>query len=427
MQDGLTARERETAETLINSAFLWPTYVEVLLAKSWVRDSLSWEENRLIHVLRTLLNDTGLNDDPALGRVWETPPSRPEEAANIGIDILTMPFLDIIDGHESNVVIRIGGVFGFRYRALQGLVAHLKSNGGLTDEQALRLWFLGLASENYTAPRTKAYIADIYSPELLDQYLDPVAGPYVYPYIYQRDIVTRYSARLPLIILSELPVARETLDAFEETVRDLENTMGIAFPFGRAIMLMGTEWFTSYAPTHLVRININIGHNPDMTVNDNQEVVLSKHSWAFAHEIAHYYFHSGGEWLSEGATTFLEALVLEESSIETGEWGIGCATDRIEHIVYEPGQWFNCPYVLGADLFLDLHNSLGSTLFSDAFRRLHVMLLADLTFYGPRPDCCEYVEAGLFYIQRAFVTEAPAEVAAIAEPIIQHRYYVGDR
>ena len=428
MQNGLTKHERDAAQTLYRSVFLWPTYVDALLQKPWMTDSLRWEEFRLIKWLYFLLYNTGIPTP------WDTPPTRWWNAAKIGIDILAMPYLDTIEGFEAHAVTQLQRIYGNDFEALKGVVEHLTSKGWLTDEQVIRLLYSPLSNKSQSGV-LRSHIADINSPEQLDQYLNPSAPG---PLIYQRRISTPYSTSLPLIIISGLPVAVQTMNAFEETVRDLENTMGVAFPFGRAIMIIGTNeimgrwWFTSYSPRNLVRINASTALHVDF--NRDQEVALSKHTYAFAHEIAHYYFHGGGEWLSEGGTTFLEALILNESSISTGEWNMGCPTDRIADIANEPGQWFNCPYLLGADLFLDLYKNLESTLFFDAFRRLHMLLIQDLIvseiFSGPASplqNCCEGVEPGLYYIRRAFVTEAPPEVAAIAEPIIMHRYYVGDR
>ncbi len=417
VQNGLTNHERDAAQTLYRSAILWPAFVEALLQQPWVTDSLAWEAFRAIKWLYFLLYNTGIPT------AWDAPPTRWWHAANIGIDILQMPFLDSIDGYEAFAIRQLQGVYGRDFDALKRAVAHLNSKGWLTDEQVIRLLFAPLSKKPGRDVPT-SHISDIDEPEQLDRFLDPAAPG---PLIYLRRISTPYSPDLPLIIVSDTSVATQTMNALEESVRDLESAMGIALPFGRAIVVVGTALFTSYHPGNYVWLNAD-------AYLSNHQVVVYKDSYAFVHELGHQYFHGGGEWLSEGGTTFLEYFVLNASSIATGEWPIPCPTDRIADIANEPGQWFGCPYRLGADLFLDLYNNLGAERFFDAFRRLHLMLIDSLivseSFSGPAApmhNCCEGVEPGLYYIRRAFVTEASPEVAAIADPIIQHRYYVGDR
>ena len=217
------------------------------------------------------------------------------------------------------------------------------------------------------------------------------------------------------------------MSSFEELIRDVEDTTGMAFPYQSATIAVGMDFSAGFATDHA-----RLSTSP--YVNKNHEVLLLKHSYAFAHEVIHYYFHGGASWVTEGATTFVEALVLNKSSIETGDWPFSCPKDRIVDIAgvrqYQPAHSI-CAYLLGADLFLDLYNSLGAAAFFDTFRRLQLGLTQDEveeeTFSGIRCSSCGEVEPGLYYVRRAFVTEAPPEVAAIAEPIIMHRYYVGDR
>ena len=75
-------------------------------------------------------------------------------------------------------------------------------------------------------------------------------------------------------------------------------------------------------------------------------------------------------------------------------------------------------------MFLDLYQNLGDEAFRQGFRDLHSMTFVhsyedfdfdSLLYTGPH--------AGLSYIKAAFVTGATPENAAIAEEIINRRYY----
>ena len=425
VQDGLSRMERETSQDLYSNAFLWPEYVQALLQKTWLRHGLSRSEYAVTKQLHLLLNHTvGL-------RPWESPSSRRQKAAKVGVDILAMPFLETIEGFEHSILHQLQSVYGFLdFTALPGAIDHLVTNGWLTDQQAIRLLYSGLSAPHYSAPNAESYIADIHSPEQLDPYL--LAGVSGLSF-HHRQISTPYSENLDLYIAGDLPVSPQSMVAFEEIVRDLEHTIGVAFPYRSAIILVGRDFYTAFSFNH-VRLKVT-----DSFHFDDQGVVLRK-SRVLVHEMGHYYFHAASQWVYEGSVLFLTALILNRLSTEAPLWNTSCPTDKIVDIV-RGGRLFGpegrsegtglCPYHLGADLFLDLYHSLGHTFFFQGFRRLHLATIDDYVvtkgFIGYRYDSCEGANPGLYYVRRAFVTEAPPEAAAIAEPIIQHRYYVGDR
>ena len=424
VSDGLSPFESETVTSLYRSAFLWPAFVQALLQKPWIADGLSRHESSVIKWLHFILENPGGQSREVNGEFipWNQTPERRRQAATVGADILAMPFLDTVDGFERDALVQLRYNYATDFNAFRAAVAHLTSKSWLTDAQALRLIYSGISSPVYSGAYLDSYISDIHTPELLDQYLDPAN---LGVYIYQQRISTPFSKSLLLNIVSEFGVAPQTMAAFAEAIRDIEQTLGLAFPYESATIAMGTSLGTGFATDH---VRFNVTEYFDV----NRGVILSKNTRRLVNALLHYYFRGASSWMSAGATTFVEALVLNEPSIATGVWPWSCPTDRIADIVgaFSPAH-SQCAFLLGADLFLDLHNSLGSGAFFEALRRLHLAIIRDEVddehTSGIRCSGCGEVEPGLHYVRRAFVTEAPPEVAAIAGPIIHHRYYVGDR
>ena len=422
VQDGLTKLEDEAVRFIYGSSFLWPSSTEALLEKSWLTDGVTRYEVSGIDSFRRVLHGAGILMlwDPDRMR-WLPRPNTWREALDlvegpdrVGVGLLSMPFLASYEGFEELMLVTIKTLFGKTLQSLEDAVSHFTSNGGLTDNQVLR--------HIYELDYRGTFILDIQSLQQLDQYLGPADSAFYGANIYQQRFSVDHAGSVLLIVVSEYLVSPHTIHVLAETVREVERAMGVAFPYGHVLTLLGTNPGIAYSTNHIqVDVSPALRRNP-------QEIVLRR-TRALVHEISHAYFHDAARWVLEGATTFLTALILDNISSEEAIWNTSCPTQKIAEIVhgaqYESSS--HCAYHLGADLFLDLYRSLGAPAFWDGFRRLHSILIEDESFSSIPQDCCGNVEPGLYYVRRAFVTEAPPEVAAIAEPIILHRYYVGDR
>ena len=73
---------------------------------------------------------------------------------------------------------------------------------------------------------------------------------------------------------------------------------------------------------------------------------------------------------------------------------------------------------MGSRLFLDLHDSLGEDAFRQGFAELYLRLWGFVPTEG-----CVGIDEGVCYVKAAFVDSAEPADAAIAEEIIDRRYF----
>ena len=77
-----------------------------------------------------------------------------------------------------------------------------------------------------------------------------------------------------------------------------------------------------------------------------------------------------------------------------------------------------CNYCLGWGMFVDLYNNLGE----EAFRRGFMNLSLRIPGFVPSEGCTG-IDEGVCYVNAAFADSAAPEDAAVAEEIINRRYY----
>ena len=120
IHDELTTDARDIVTSLHRNAFIWPRFIQALLQKPWMTDGLSRAE---IHVIKwlhfTLENSDTLYRYIGPDSPWDQPLRRRREAANLGVDILAMPFLETIDGFEKHALSQIRYAYGMDFKALR--------------------------------------------------------------------------------------------------------------------------------------------------------------------------------------------------------------------------------------------------------------------------------------------------------------------
>ena len=81
-------------------------------------------------------------------------------------------------------------------------------------------------------------------------------------------------------------------------------------------------------------------------------------------------------------------------------------------------QYSECPYSLGMGMFVDLYNNLGEEAFRRGFTNLNLRMWGFVHSEG-----CIGIDEGVCHLKAAFVDSAAPEDAAVAEEIINRRYY----
>ena len=146
-----------------------------------------------------------------------------------------------------------------------------------------------------------------------------------------------------------------------------------------------------------------------------------------AHEAIHYYFAgrsdswgSHEQWLVEGATTFLTYLLMEHLYPEYPFPGLNefytasalspCVVSTLAEAEQLEGfERLDCMYLLGAQLFEDLHQAMDEMAFRLAFRRAFLHTWVD----GP---ACDADRTTVCHVREAFVRHASD--ATVVEGII---------
>ena len=414
IQDGLTESERLPFRILSDSAFIWPAYVEVLLQRAWLRDGVSQDEARVLdRTFNTLYANTLF-------------PGNPRKIGQIAAELVAMPYMDTIEGFEPQVLHSLSLVYRHDSDAsvsldvFERIVSYLASKGGVTDEHALTLQIHGKDRKYIDS------ITDIYDPRQFDQYLvDPASRGIT---IERRWISLPLAGSTELIIVRDGPASAQTMDVFEQSVRVVENLMGVRYPTNVVILYITDRLFTS---ANLPGI---VFHGTSFPTGEIPIGIKS----IFIHELAHHYWTGATTWIVEGGATFMEIRsgYIDASRLETMRRS--CSVKRLADVPYGLGVRSICPYALGASLFFDLYNALGNDTFHLRFKELyqiissidsgyHRIIHGDLWINVPGShDYCDYcggVDPSFYHVRLAFVDESDPATAAMANHIISHWYY----
>ncbi len=210
------------------------------------------------------------------------------------------------------------------------------------------------------------------------------------------------------------PIARQvvdvsrTMDVFERAVREVEEFMGQPFPQKHAVVLIHDY------PTGA---QARGGREAFITIDPR----ISESVSTIAHEVTHAYWSAIATWIVEGAADFMGFLVTDSvpDHSSTSCRGFNTIYDLIRALVIE-GQFQHriCNYTMGSRLFLDLHDSLGEDAFRQGFAELYLRLWGFVPTEG-----CVGIDEGVCYVKAAFVDSAAPEDAAVAEEIIDRRYF----
>ena len=220
------------------------------------------------------------------------------------------------------------------------------------------------------------------------------------------------AGRVTLVVIRDGLVSTRTMDIIEDSVRDLENTMGEIFPTKSvAIVLQGDA---SYFAFDGIRIAGD--------VFDDEAIYPSRWLSTNCHTIL--------EWRSEvdhgrrGDVLGSRSVGIRTGRLDLTEFrelGRECPVDSIVEINNEQRSHAICPYTLGGSLFLELYDNLGefAEAFGDIYYEISVIgstyaaIKNGDVWYAASNRCleCAGLNPGLYYVQRAFLNSASPESA----------------
>ena len=227
----------------------------------------------------------------------------------------------------------------------------------------------------------------------------PLAGEVVLSVVWPAGLEPNRSVRLGVSV-------SRTMDVFEEAVRANEEIMGLPFPQKHAIILV-----------HDFPIGPRGSGGREALVTADPSASAS--TALITHEVAHAYWFGGPRWVDEGGAEFIVASasgrVPDSASSScrhfTTIYDFVRALSR--DFRYDP-----CSYTLGKAMFVDLYNNLGEEAFRRGFMNLNLRIFGFVPSEG-----CIGIDKGVCQLKAAFVDRAAPEDAAVAEKIINRRYY----
>ena len=371
VNDGIAPSEVKAVLQLQELALTSPRVFRALAPRPWVSDGLDPSETTVVIQLRGISSLSSSKRD--------------ESAA---LRIADMPFLETVDGVDAAAASSLSALFWASDDKdyLTQVLAHTTLKDGISDDEAFVVAALGTVVED--------------RPELLDTLLG--LGP---------DAVEKRIIQLPLAgdvtisVLNVNPGTYRTIDILEQVLRAQEAFMDVPLPRSYVGLLVAdaTLHGGGGGPSGLITV--------DPVYADDEYII--------AHELAHIYWAFPPKWIAEGGADFMTNVSVDKQF--SSDDCIGDILSDLDSAV-EPStptiNLSNCAYVLGRELFLDLHQTLGDEAFRRGFGRLYVAMRDDELY-----DECTGRERGLCYVRAAFVAEARTESAVLAEPVISRWYY----
>ena len=216
-----------------------------------------------------------------------------------------------------------------------------------------------------------------------------------------------HSGAVDLVIIRTGPGARRSMDLLENAVRSAEGFMGVPLPTNYVGLLFGNtvagySGGTNYG-THIVSL-------PEYDVDDGSDnAEFAGH--LIAHEVAHYYWTRGRDWVDEGLSDLMASIAENDRA----GWPVEAInypceyTDNIaelERLTALGNDYvYDCNYSLGEGFFLDLYHTLGDQAFREGLRRLYRMALVE-----DDVDSYEGTELTIRHVKDAFPSDAAKAV-----------------
>ena len=357
--DGLSQPELLGANELVNLAAFYPDIAGRVVGYGWVADGLTASEYDTVETLHGIAQ-------------------RDESSAQ---RIVAMPFLQTVDPADQAATLSL---WFMEYEApgtLREVLSHPTLSGGITDDWAKIVALLYGVNET--------------NPGLIDTLLDPSGIA-----VEQLTITLPLSGDVDLAIIRTGPGAERSMDLLEHSVRQVEAFMDEPLPTN----FIGLLYEDAVEPTTAgTNFGTHIAVLPEYDVDDGSQAAdFAGH--VIAHEVAHYYWDGGEDWINEGAADFLASI---SERARTGKpleatnypCAVASSINALARFDTSPDpDAFHCNYALGERLFLDMYDSLGENQFQRGFSTLYLLSAAE-----DNADDWAGTEVGINQLTAAFI------------------------
>ena len=314
-------------------------------------------------------------------------------------------------GHAARLIEEPWVVEGRNFPALQALqvlkhshpetldkiMSHPTISDGITDQEAKILATLT------TAANPVGYFLE--DADLLDKLLDSEQV-----LLEERTITLPLAGETDITIIRTRPGADRTMDFMEQSVRNIEEFMGLPFPRRQVVYLFVD------APGG----GINLGTH--VQIRASEQVTSGESMFNLvAHETSHYYWKGLPSWLSEGAATLMESVVADtlRRPPDTEPCLLASTIAEFETLASDPTSfdYYDCEYSLGTNLLYEMYQNMDDTTFRLAFRRLYLH-----TAFSISDDECDDYGTTICHVKEAFSAYVPEETRSVVEDVITRRY-----
>ncbi len=387
VRDGVHPSEQEAVLALAGAAVESPPLLRALLAADWVWDGLTQAESRAVRSLTLMAR-----------------PRLSEPMESTALRVLDMPFLrgeiTSLDALAVTALYLLG--HAVVEGTLQKVLSHPELRSGITDEWTDRVAVLYLTNIDHTLP---------------DTVLDPEQTS-----AEKRVVTLPHTGEVTLHVIEPRGPGASSggpMDLLEHAVRTHEEFMGLPFPERDPILFI----------TGITRARgAHFGNGLFTSASRNSASTI-------AHEAAHTWRLAPGwlnrpvRWMVEGGAQFLTYI---SEKARTGaplpEAASSCSlANNISELVeleLDPDVIYQsaCNYRLGEGLFLELYDRLGDTAFRQGFRNLHLVGTGQEGVEDAQDECTGD-DAAVCYFKAVFLSGMAPEQSAVAEEIIDRRYY----
>ena len=393
VEDGVTELENMAVENLFFIANQDVGLGHQVAGMTWLTDDVTDVESAVLEGLWHIANqDVGLGHQVA-GMTWLTDDVTDVESAVLeelwhivyedaaaARGVVIMPFLESLDPPDVVAMESLASLAYFNAATFREVISHPTFDNGITDEWAPIVATLYNVNEE--------------APAFVDILLDPAQVTQEW-----RTITLPHSGDVDLVIIRTGPGAQRSMDLLENAVRSAEDFMGVPLPTNYVGLLFGNTVSgysagTNYS-THVVAL-------AEYDVDDgSRNAEFTGH--LIAHEVAHYYWTRGRDWVDEGLSDLMASVA---ENARTGQ-PVDVTNDPCQHTdsiaelerltALGNDEVFECNYSLGEGFFLDLYRHLGDQAFREGMRRLYRMALVE-----DDADNYDGTSVGIQHIENAF-------------------------
>ena len=168
---------------------------------------------------------------------------------------------------------------------LDKIMSHPTISDGITEQEAKVLATL--------------YVLD--GDELLDKLLDPEQV-----ILEERTITLPLAGETELTIIRTRPGVDRTMDLLEQSVRSIEEFMGLPFPRRQGDLTCSLP-----APGGGINFSTHVHIRADEQVTSSDRVRAGAMLSLLAHETSHHYWRCLPRWMAEGAAVFMDIVVAD--------------------------------------------------------------------------------------------------------------------